>query len=148
MTETQDCFICRKHRGLEAIPGGPIYEDDLVFSGHSWSSEDQTSPYLGGFIVEPKRHVRGWAELNDLEAETVGRVIRDVAKALMGEVGVEHVYVFVLGHHVPHLHIWVVPRYAETPREYWGFSIFDWPGRPSGGTEQVEELCERIRARM
>jgi diadenosine tetraphosphate (Ap4A) HIT family hydrolase len=148
MTDPLTCFVCRKHRGLEAVPGGPIYEDGLVFSGHSWSTEDQNSPYLGGLIVEPKRHLPTWAELNDNEAETIGRVIRDVAKALMGEEGVDHVYVFVLGHHVPHLHIWVVPRYAQTPREYWGFNIFDWPGRPSGGVAQVEELCERIRARL
>lgn len=148
MTDNLNCFVCRKHLGLEPVPGGPIYEDELVFSGHSWSVEDEKSPYLGGFIVEPKRHIPTWAELNDGEAEAIGRLIRDVARALKEEDGVDHIYVFVVGHHVPHLHIWVVPRYVQTPREYWGFNIFDWPGRPLGEAEEVEAFCNQVRARL
>jgi histidine triad (HIT) family protein len=118
LTEQGDWFVCRKHQGLEFVPGGPIYEDELVFSSHSWSVENNETPYIGGFIVEPKRHVPSWAELEDAEAERIGRVIRDVSKALQQVLEAEHINVFVLGHHVMHLHNWVVPRYAGIPREY------------------------------
>ena len=146
MSDQDNCFVCRKHKGLEFFPGGPVYE--LVFSGHSWSAPDKTTPYLGGFIVEPKRHLPTWAELNDKEAETIGKVIRDVSKALKKSVNAEHVYVFVLGHNVPHLHIWVIPRYPDTPREFWGFKVFEWPDRPVGGQGEVEEICESVRSFM
>ena len=148
MSDQETCFSCRKHSGLEFVPGGPVYEDEIVFSGHSWSVEDQQAPYLGGFIVEPKRHIPTWAELNDEEAERVGVVIRDVSRALKAIVDAEHVYVFVLGHHVAHLHVWVVPRYPGTPREYWGLDVFEWPNRPMGGQKEVEVLCEKMRSFM
>jgi len=144
MPENDSCYTCRKLQGLESIPGGYVYEDDLVFSSHSWSASDQETPYLGAFIVEPKRHVPTWAELNDNEAETLGRVIRDVSKVLKKSVNAEHIYVFVIGHHVPHLHVWVVPRYRNTPRDFWGFKIFEWPDRPVGSQKQVEVLCASI----
>jgi len=115
MSDKEDCFVCQKHNGLEFVPGGSIYEDELVFSGHSWSASDQSTPFLGGFIVEPKRHIPTWAELNDEEAESIGRVIRDVSKALKKTVNAEHIYVFVLGHYISHLHVWVLPRYPDTP---------------------------------
>ena len=148
MDDIKNCFSCRKHRGQEIVPGGAIYEDELVYSGHAWSVEEGETPYLGAFIVEPKRHIPTWAELNDEEAEVMGRVIRDVSKALKGAANAEHVYVFVLGHQVPHLHVWVVPRYPDTPREFWGFKIFEWPGRPVGGEKEVKEFCERVRSSM
>jgi len=148
MSGQESCFICRKHQGLEAVPCGPVYEDDLVFSGHSWSVEDDETPYLGGFIVEPKRHVLSWADLNDAEAERIGKVIRDVSAALKKAVNAEHIYVFVLGHNIPHLHIWVIPRYSGTPREYWGFRVFEWPDRPAGTREAVEELYMKVRVAM
>jgi len=148
MSEQGSCFVCRKHKGLEHVPGGAVFEDDLVYSGHAWSVEEGKTPYLGGFIVEPKRHLPTWAELTDEEAERIGRVIRDVSRALKDVLNAEHVYVFVIGHHVPHLHVWVVPRYPETPHEYRGTDVFEWPGRPDGTQAAVVQLCERMRAAM
>jgi histidine triad (HIT) family protein len=62
--------------------------------------------------------------------------------------GAEHICMFVMGHHVPHLHIWVVPRYPGTPREYWGFRVDEWPEASKGGAEEIEILCDRIRERL
>ncbi|MFN2148160.1 MAG: HIT family protein [Anaerolineales bacterium] len=142
------CFVCQKHRGLIQVPGGAVFEDDRVFAGHAWSVEASESPYLGAFIVEPKRHIPSWADLDDPEAGCIGVVIRDVARALRAELEAEHIYVFVMGHNVPHLHVWVVPRFHDTPREYWGFELFNWPDRPVGGAADVEAVCERIRSRI
>jgi histidine triad (HIT) family protein len=131
---------------LVHVPGGPVYQNALVFVGHSWSPSDQESDYLGSFIVEPKRHIKTWADLTDSEAEQIGKTIRDVSRALIRSEHAEHIYVFVLGHHVPHLHIWIVPRYRETTREYWGMRLFEWPYRPRGGDTELEDICERIRS--
>ena len=55
---------------------------------------------------------------------------------------------FVLGHAVPHLNIWTVPRYPGTPREYWGLRVDAWPQAPRGGSEETAALCERVRANL
>ena|SRR5919198_6468333 len=69
---TAHCFVCRKHRGEIAIPGGAIYEDDWVYAGHRQIPEGQAATYLGYLFAEPKRHVPGWAELSDGEAQALG----------------------------------------------------------------------------
>ena len=140
-----DCLICRKHRGEISIPGGLVYEDDLVVASHSLILEGETESYLGILFVEPKRHVPGMAELTAGEAQKTGLLISNLSKALKDSEGAEHVYLFVLGHHVPHLHIWLVPRYPDTPREYWGLRVDEWPDAPKGGAGEIEALCGRLR---
>jgi len=109
--------VCRKHVGEISIPGGTVYEDNLVYAGHVAIPEGQTTAYLGSILVEPKRHISGLADLTDEEAQNVGLLIARLSRALKTIEGAEHVYLFVLGHDVPHLHIWVIPRYPGTPRE-------------------------------
>lgn len=60
--------------------------------------------------------------------------------------GAKHVYSFVLGHHVPHLHIHVVPRYPGAPREFWGTRVDGWPDAPRGGAAEIAALCDRLRS--
>ena len=141
----EGCFVCRKHVGEISIPGGAVYEDDLVYAGHAAIPKGQTTSYLGSLMVEPKRHISGLANLTDEEAQNVGLLIARLSRALKTSEGAEHVYLFVLGHAVPHLHIWVVPRYPGTPREYWGLRVVEWPLAPRGGTEEIATLCKRIR---
>jgi len=140
-----DCLICRKHRGEISIPGGVLYEDDLVVASHSLIVQGQAESYLGILFVEPKRHIPGMAELTAEEAQRAGSLISKLSKALKVSEGAEHVYLFVLGHHVPHLHIWLVPRYPGTPREYWGLRVDEWLDAPMGGVGEIEALCDRIR---
>ena len=140
-----DCLICRKHRGEVDAPGGLLYEDDLIAASHSLIMDGETESYLGILFIEPKRHIPGVADLNDEEAKRAGLLVSRLGRALKATEGAEHVYLFVLGHHVPHLHIWLVPRYPGTPREYWGLRVDEWPDAPKGGLGEIEELCDRIR---
>lgn len=139
----QDCFICRKHRGEIVIPGGAIYEDDLVYAGHVRTGAHPT--YLGYLMAETKRHTPGLAELTDQEAQALGLLVTRLGRALKACTGAEHICSFVLGHDVPHMHIHVVSRYAGAPREYWGTRVAEWPDAPHGGAQEISALCERLR---
>jgi histidine triad (HIT) family protein len=140
------CYICQKQRNEIIVPGGPIYEDDLIYVGHAAIPEGETTAYLGAFLIEPKRHVPDMAELEDQEARSIGSMITRVSRILKEVVGAEHVYMFRLGHHVDHLHVWIVPRYPGTPREYWGLRFDEWPDAPRGGAEEIEAMCENLKA--
>lgn len=142
------CFICRKHRGEIESPGGAVYEDDLVFAGHAFIPDGKESAYLGMLLLEPRRHVANWIELSDAEGEALGRAAARLSRALASVCRAEHVYSFVLGHSVDHLHMFLVPRYPGTPRAFWGLNVDDWPDAPRGGKEEIEKLCEKLRAAL
>ncbi len=137
------CFICQKHRGEIVVPGGAIYEDTLVYAGHVGAG--QGSVYLGHLIAELKRHAPGLAEQTNEEAQALGALVARLSRALKASEGAEHIYLFVFGDQVPHLHLHIVPRYPGTPKEYWDTRIDEWPEAPHGGSAEVAALCERLR---
>ena len=143
-----DCVISRKHQGEFLVPGGAVYEDDLVYAGHASIADGEESTYLGAFLVEPKRHAPGIGDLIGPEAERIGLVASRLGRALTEVTAAGHVYLFVLGHHVDHLHLWLVPRYPGTPREYWGQRLDEWPDAPRGGVVAIEDLCRRVRENL
>jgi len=143
-----DCFVCRKHQGEIVVPGGAVYQDELVYAGHVQIGEGQSAAYLGYLMVEPKRHAAGLADLTDEEAQALGLLVSRLSKALKASEGAEHVYAFVLGDHVPHLHVHVVPRYPGAPPEYWGVHVDEWPDAPHGGPDEIASLCGRLRAQL
>ena len=147
MKET-NCLVCQKHRGEVIVPGGIVYQDDLVCVSHSLMPEGQNRAYLGIYFVEPRRHATGWADLTDAEAKRMGLLIQRVSYALKESEGADHIYTFAFGHDVDHLHIWVVPRYPGTPREFWGTAVTDWPEAPRGNEAVITALCQRIRAHL
>ena len=143
MTQS-DCFVCEKHLQGSAVTGGVIYQDDLTYAGHILPP-DLTGVYLGYLMIEPKRHVAGWGDLTGGEASALGVLLNELARVLKDTERAEHVYSLVLGDAVPHLHIHLVPRYPDTPREYWGVRIDEWPDAPRGGVPEITEVCDRLR---
>jgi histidine triad (HIT) family protein len=144
-----ECFICRKHRGEVPVPGGPIYEDDLVYASHAYDQNNNPTPYLGHAFVEPKRHAAGLGDLTDEEAQALGLAVTRLARALRDAEGAEWVYSVVLGHNVPHLHVHLVPRYPGTPREHWDpMTIDEWAGARHGGPDEIREVVKRLRAQL
>jgi histidine triad (HIT) family protein len=144
VTEAIDCFVCRKHRGELDEPGGAIYDDGVVRAGHALLGPGGAPAYLGYLFAEPLRHAPGLADLSEEESCALGLLITRLSRALVASERAEHVYAFVLGDEVPHLHVHLVPRYPGTPRELWGLRVTDWLEAPRGGRSDIEALCGRI----
>ena len=72
--------------------------------------------YLGYLVIDLKRHV------------PIGETLNRVSIALRETQHDEHMYAFVQGDVVPHVHIHGIPRYANTPESFWGpMKIVSWP---------------------
>jgi diadenosine tetraphosphate (Ap4A) HIT family hydrolase len=141
------CLICDKHELGDAAEGGVVYEDELVYVGHIHTLRAPTA-YRGWCVIEPKRHVAELGDLTEDEAEAVGRLLRSVAAALREALDAEHVYAFVFGDGVPHLHVHVVPRYAGTPIEYWGARLNEWPAAPRVDRGSMTDVVSKMRAHL
>jgi diadenosine tetraphosphate (Ap4A) HIT family hydrolase len=139
------CFICRKHRGEILLPGGAIAQDDEIYVGHAQIRPGQSTAYLGYLMIEPKRHAQGLEDLNDLEAKVLGLWMARMSRALVATEGADHVYAFVIGDAVPHVHVHVVARYPGAPAEYHGPRVDEWPEAPRGGPAEIEAVCARLR---
>lgn len=140
----EDCFICNKHAGKIKTAGLTIYEDEFVYVGHIDRNGEPN--YLGHIMIDLKRHVPTLGDMNQEEARSFGLMMARVSKALMESEHAEHIYSYVLGDAVPHLHMHLVPRYPNTPKEYWGpNAVYDWPQAPMGTDSEVVDLCTRMK---
>ncbi len=140
-----DCLVCRKQRGEVVVPGGFIYEDDLISISHAQLFGEEKDHYLGHIFVESKRHIPELADLTEEEAQAIGLWISRVAQALLRVEGMEHVYSFFIGDGVPHVHVHVIGRRPGAPREYWGAKVDDWPQAPRGGEAEIALVVDRLR---
>jgi diadenosine tetraphosphate (Ap4A) HIT family hydrolase len=89
-----------------------------------------------------------WGELTDGEASALGVLVNRLARILKEGTNAEHVYGFVYGDAVKHLHVHLVPRYPDTPREYWGARVNQWPSAPRVNEPQMREFVAGLRARL
>jgi histidine triad (HIT) family protein len=144
--QTRNCLVCRKQGGDPAPSGGVIFENELIYVSHAQLRRDEQEHYLGHVFVETRRHVAEVADLTEAEAQAVGLYTSRLARALMQTQGMEHIYEFVIGDGVPHVHVHVIGRYPRAPREYWGCRVDEWPGAPKGGPAEIAQVAARLRA--
>jgi len=139
------CFVCRKQCGEVNVPGGIIFENELMAISHAQLLKEEKEHYLGHLFVETKRHVAELGDLTPEEACELGLWISRAANALTGVLNVEHVYAFAIIDGCPHVHIHVIGRYPGAPREYWGSKVDEWPDAPKGDEAAIAEIAWRIR---
>ena len=139
--ENEKCLICEKHNNGVDI----VFQDSMVAVSHLVRHPDSPDNYLGYYMVESMRHFRGMYDATDEEMAAIGKMLKSLSKALMNIIDAAHVYAFVIGEGLYHFHIHVVTRYKNTPREYWGHSVDEWPDAPRGTLQDIRDLNQRIR---
>lgn len=141
------CFICNKHAGDLPASNLKIYEDEYVYAGHI--DRDGQPNYLGHIMIDLKRHAASLADMTMEEARSFGMMMTKLSKALKDSEQAEHIYAYVMGDAVPHLHMHLVPRYPGTPKEHWGpNAVYDWNAAPMGEENEVYNLCARIKQHL
>lgn len=139
--------MCAKHARGDTAPGGVILDDGVVYAGHAFGGRDE-AVYLGILVVEPRRHAPQLGDLTEVEAARLGVVTNLLAAGLRRVEGAEHVYSFVFGEGVPHLHVILTPRYPGTPEEYRGrgaVRLREWSGARRGHESEVRDVVARLR---
>ncbi|MBY6036605.1 HIT family protein [Fictibacillus nanhaiensis] len=140
----EDCFICNKHKGNLETSGVMIFEDDFVYVGHIDNGEKPS--YLGHIMIDLMRHAPSLGDMTMDEAKAFGVIMARISKAIKETENAEHIYSVVSGNSVPHLHMHIIPRYQNTPKEHWGpWEVYDWPEAPFGKNDEIVKVCERIK---
>ncbi len=137
------CGVCAKHKSLEGLPGGIIFENDLVFIAHFPMGERQ--PHYGHIIIELKRHITSPRDMTEAEAAEVGLWTQRLSLFLETELTAEHTYLFRIGDITPHLHFHVVPRFNGTPREMWGIYLYENPNSRKASESDILMISEKLR---
>ena len=137
------CGVCSKHQDLANLPGGVIFENEVLFIAHFPFAEK--APHYGHLIVELKRHITSPREMTKLEASQVGTWMQALSLFLEAELGAEHTYLFRIGDVTPHLHFHVVPRFANTPRHLWGIYLYENPDSRKASQAEVIALSDQMR---
>jgi histidine triad (HIT) family protein len=135
-----ECLVCDKHAAAD--PGIEVHRDDQVYVGHLPASPEA---YLGHLFVEPLEHRPGLADLSADQAAAVGTAMRRAAVA-MRATGHDHVYAFVFGDAVPHLHVHLLGRYPGAPEEFRGVRVDEWADAPHGDATAVAEYVAALRS--
>jgi diadenosine tetraphosphate (Ap4A) HIT family hydrolase len=134
------CPVCAEGRPDETSGG------IRIFAGES------TDAYLhrGGVqrglthIYWRGRHVVEPTELTDDEASTFWREVLIVGRAIERALEPVKVNYNILGNSVPHLHVHVIPRYADDPRPEWPFPFPDEKPVPFDDAD-VQSDADRLR---
>src|SRR5262245_3624134 len=105
----------------------------------------RTSSQIAANELFRGRHVVEPTELSDAEAARFFAELLHVGRAIEGVFEPVKVNYDILGNSVPHLHVQVIPRYADDPRPEWPFP-FPPEDPPPFPDAELRADAERLRA--
>ena len=101
-----DCMGCAISRKELDIPGGIIFEGKYSILG-----ADPEIPIPGFLVLNTKRHVNSFSELEKEEYHEIMDIIVNAEKALR-DLDIAHEVTIVQEERSKHLHVWIFPNYS------------------------------------
>lgn len=139
-----NCDICLKHKDFTRFTGPVIFEAGGLLLTHFPFVESEPAT-AGRLLIEPKRHIRGFEEMNEVERRALGQMIFEGERRLKSVLQAEHVYLFRINDKVQHLHFHLIPRFRDTPKEFYGLNILKWVSGEALSLNQIQILAEKLK---
>ena len=109
MTET--CAICRLHQDPLSQERYEISRRELWLLRH----HPDPAPLAGWLLLDSLRLCGGPLEFEPPEAQSWGGAVRDASRLVQQITGCDRVYAIAFGEGAPHLHLHLIPRFADDP---------------------------------
>ncbi len=124
------CGIC-----ASLTTAKPLYSDEL------WHVRPLSRPggVAGWLMLISQRHCPGPAHMDDDEARAFGPALRHFESLLQEITGADRIYTAALGESNHHLHVHMVPRYADMPKGAVGWGVFDLERAAAAGEVTVDQ---------
>jgi len=140
--DEESCFVCRKHKGVEAAPpGGYIYEDEHWMVCHA---PVNLGP-LGTLLIESRRHFLDYSEMTLEEAASLGNLLKRVYQALKEHTEAVRIYQLSTMEGQPHLHMWIVARRKDIPERGLKFLARDDSCDEKDAIVLTARLCKAMK---
>lgn len=99
------CMGCSIEKGEIVPPGGIIYEDEYFIL-----AQDPEIPIDGFIIINTKRHINSFAEMNEKERINFIELLHKSVKAIK-ELNIADNVTIVQEERSKHLHVWIFPHH-------------------------------------
>lgn len=133
------CLTCQLNANRHSQLCEGLFEDAHWRVAHAYNTS-----LPGWLIIASLRHIPTIADMNDLEAASLGTLIHRVSKAVQAVTGAVKTYVIQFaeqpGH--SHVHFHIVPRMTDIPQERRGVGIFGYLGVPEEQAVSLERRNE------
>ena len=144
MTET--CGICHLHQDPPSRERYEISRTDLWVLRH----HPDPAPLPGWLLLDSLRHCCGPLAFEPREAESWGLAVRDASQMVQKITGCDRVYAIAFGEGAPHLHLHLIPRFADDPAtSAWlvadHYRAVQACQREASPAAQVQEMVELAR---
>lgn len=141
------CGVCQLHNDPAARSRYEIGRDTLWILRH----HPDPAPLPGWLLLDASRHLGGPIDFRPQEAAAWGGAVQAASRLVQDLTGCERVYAIAFGEGARHLHLHLIPRFAQEPAsEAWRvadlYRAMVEGSRPPAAAEQVAALVERGRA--
>lgn len=142
------CPVCEQHAAARAA-GQVLWTDGRFLVIH----HPEPSPLAGWLRLDAADHVGGVADLAHDDAARFGVLHGRVAACMKRVLGVDRVYSIAFGESARHLHMHLVPRYADRDDlAAWsladGYRACMQDPRSAAPTQAIDRARDRMRAAL
>jgi diadenosine tetraphosphate (Ap4A) HIT family hydrolase len=148
MTACATCELLARRDTGEAPAWDGILRTDSWDLVHAFDSAIE-----GWLVLIARRHIAAVADMTDEESAELGPLVRAASRALATVVGCERTYVVLFAESPSHrhVHVHVIPRRGDMPREMQGPRVFSQLGVPPEQRvpdARMNELAVELRAAL
>ena len=145
---TEHCGICRLHQDPPSRERYEISRTELWLLRH----HPDPAPLPGWLLLDSRRHCGGPLAFEPQEAESWGLAVRDASQLVQQITGCDRVYAIAFGEGAPHLHLHLIPRFADDPAtsawlvadHYRAVQVGQRDAAPAAQVQELVELARRI----